>query len=59
MTKINSCKGCHTYTHTDTAPRCDLSLVKRVDKCPCRICLIKGICTTPCDEYEDFVCERT
>ncbi len=52
MTTNNDCKGCFTYTYIDTTSRCNISVIKGVNKCPCRICLIKGICITPCDEYK-------
>lgn len=25
-----------------------------INECPCRICLIKGVCNDPCEDYEKF-----
>ncbi len=46
------CKGCYTFMsiHTD----CPSELIKKSDKCPCAMCLIKGVCDTPCEEYSNF-----
>ncbi len=41
------CKGCHVFMDH----RCSFTDPKYVDKCPCKICLIKGVCETACEEY--------
>ncbi len=48
----NNCKGC--YTHMSLDASCPTTLVENADTCPCRICLIKGVCGRACDEYEKF-----
>jgi len=45
-----SCKGCYTFIMNNHAV-CSTILVSKPDKCPCRICLIKGVCNKPCKEY--------
>ncbi len=39
----NNCEGCNT---TDTC-----EYIKKSNKCPCRICIVKGMCDTTCDDY--------
>jgi hypothetical protein len=34
--------------------RCSFTQAKDVDKCPCKICLIKGVCNISCEEYEHY-----
>ncbi len=50
MTK--NCRGCHT--HMDPNVSCSVPLVREVYNCPCRICLIKGVCEKGCVEYRKF-----
>ncbi len=47
-----NCKGCYTFMsdHMD----CPHHVINESDECPCRICLIKGVCDTTCEEYNDF-----
>jgi len=41
------CKGCYAYKG------CDFRRIPRLHvKCPCRTCLLKGICLNVCPEYE-------
>jgi hypothetical protein len=49
---MEDCKGCYTYTNAYST--CPSRLRNRSDGCPCRICLIKGVCGTFCEEYESF-----
>ncbi len=52
MTTNNDCKGCYTHTHASFG--CPVTLIKQSDECPCRLCLIKVVCITSCDEYRQF-----
>lgn len=49
---MEDCKGCYTYTYAHIT--CPSGLRDRSDKCPCRICLIKVVCSKSCEEYEAF-----
>ena len=44
------CKGCYIYMEH----RCSFTDKKYVDTCPCRICLIKGVCNIGCEEHKIF-----
>ncbi len=46
MTTNNNCKGCAT---TDTC-----EYMEKADECPCKICLVKGMCDMTCDDYLTF-----
>ncbi len=48
----HSCKGC--YILISDLMDCPHQAINEVGNCPCRICLIKGICNTTCEEYNDF-----
>jgi len=55
LTKIDKpnrqeCKGCHIYMDHE----CFFTGIKDVDKCPCKICLIKGVCHIACEEYTKY-----
>jgi hypothetical protein len=47
-----SCIGCRSYEKDNclflTSPYKDKV---NIDKCPCKICLIKGVCHIACEEY--------
>jgi len=51
---MKNCKGCHSdrkvckFMSTHSKGEHDLN------KCPCMMCLIKVVCTTPCEEYSTF-----
>lgn len=49
---MENCKGCFTHTYAHNS--CPQRFANRFDKCPCRICLVKGVCDDPCEEYEAF-----
>ncbi len=40
------CKGC---LFTD-----DCNYIKESDKCSCKQCIVKVVCTTVCDKYLEF-----
>jgi len=43
-----NCTGCHIRNQCHKLNR---HRVYKADICPCRICLVKGICNTPCEDY--------
>lgn len=47
----NECIGCSTYSesHSTCINRFDPNISP--SGCPCRVCLIKGICFNECEEY--------
>ena len=47
------CKGCHTFIHGFT--NCSIALMNESDRCPCKLCLIKVVCSIACPEFEIFV----
>lgn len=48
------CRGCHS----EKSPfGCPPRFKERADRCPCIICLVKGVCITSCEEHESFVDE--
>ena len=42
------CKGCASY-HS-----CDLVWNNTFKACPCRVCIIKGICYEICDGFSEY-----
>jgi len=46
---MENCEGCGIINN------CGVVEYKEADKCPCSICLIKGICYDKCDNYADFL----
>jgi hypothetical protein len=50
---MEDCKGCYTKATCDEAFR--LPPIERArSKCPCRICLVKGVCNERCEYYRVF-----
>ncbi len=47
MTTKNDCKGCATIII------CNFKQID-YDKCPCRICIVKGMCIVTCDDFLIF-----
>lgn len=54
------CNGCNTkgqcsfytyFIYEYNNGRTKTNLESLISRCPCTICLIKGICQKPCDEY--------
>ncbi len=48
MVNYMVCKGCADDGY------CTISDKKKI-KCPCTICLIKGICIDTCEDYQLFI----
>lgn len=52
------CKGCHTYEVTKGKCITKSTITKMDDSneliCPCSLCLIKSMCSDPCDEMRAF-----
>lgn len=54
---IENCKGCHTYEVTNRKCVTKSIITKRGDIeliCPCSTCLVKSMCSYPCDEMKNF-----
>lgn len=47
------CKGCSSYGYIEEC----LFASMANDICPCSTCLIKGICNTTCNEFDEY-CEK-
>lgn len=47
------CRGCGVLQKFD---RCNvqIDLPKTYDQCPCRKCIVKGMCEIMCDEYKEL-----
>ncbi len=45
----NECKGCLIEG------LCGYKHAAKIKKCPCVICLIKGVCRSPCEGYTQFM----
>lgn len=48
---LNSCKGCRSYEEGVCVSQ-DNKL-RLHSECPCQICLVKGICVTSCEDYDN------
>ena len=48
MNDNSNCIGCKTNNICDKQEQTDLY------KCPCSICLIKGVCNNSCEDYREF-----
>ncbi len=62
VNKESLCRGCRDYIATRDSCKQDISrkFFNKV-QCPCVICLIKPMCNTPCepfDEYDKLVSEE-
>jgi len=52
------CKGCHLYYGKKGNPsKCLVRALPYVDvdECPCRICLVKGICNDTCEDFSEYL----
>lgn len=52
--KPEDCNGCKSKSDDCTYHRIMYSGRKLQEPCPCVMCLVKGICEDPCEEYEVF-----
>jgi len=43
-----ACKGCYSFNEIKA---CMYSSPEISKNCPCTVCLIKGVCDHPCEEY--------
>lgn len=48
---MNHCKGCRSYASPGHLP-CTWKTYNESGKCPCSLCIIKGMCNDSCDPYE-------
>jgi hypothetical protein len=55
MNTDKECKGCKLYYNPEY-----ICLVtdRNTSGCPCLICLLKGVCSTSCEDY-NLVCKRS
>ncbi len=51
MNNTTSCKGCRIV---DINFCKDLIIESKIKDCPCRICLIKGVCDKSCEEFSQW-----
>lgn len=51
--KIEGCRGCQLFKRI-----CFDFIVYKIEKCPCKECLIKNICLTHCEQYMDLYNEK-
>lgn len=50
--KESECEGCRSYEGY-----CKFGIIQNIAKtngCPCRTCLVKGICNDLCDDFMDY-----
>ena len=52
------CRGCSAYYGEKS--RCIVKLDPHINiyECPCRICLVKGVCIDPCQKFRDYLNHR-
>jgi len=49
----NQCKGCLIY-ESDDPDCCTILLDGYQDNCPCRQCLVKGLCLKGCEDRDNY-----
>ncbi len=49
-----NCKGCHSSGEICKFLSVHSKSKHVFKKCPCMMCLIKGVCDTPCEEFSVF-----
>ncbi len=50
----SDCEGCSMYSMGNDQCKTDLEYYPDlVNSCPCRICVVKVICNTVCEDYQD------
>ncbi len=48
---MTKCEGCRSYEDDSGCGRNLQTDISDLCLCPCIICLVKGVCVTPCDDY--------
>lgn len=48
------CKGCYSYYLRNYRHHCSYLRYNPNAECPCSICIIKVMCTTPCSDFLIF-----
>ena len=54
----NECEGCKSYNDIESKGACLACNIPRLSnsiKCPCIICLVKGMCVRVCEEFKIYV----
>jgi len=57
---MDHCIGCKSFTEygeiglRKSEANCRWSTYNKNAECPCASCIIKGMCTTPCEPYEEW-----
>ncbi len=46
MNDMTNCKGCRIENFCE-----GIIVASKIGECPCRICLIKGMCKVSCEEF--------
>ena len=56
MEKDSNCKGCLSDVTCNAINKQQRTVHEPfdVDNCPCGVCLIKGICSTMCEDYDKY-----
>lgn len=50
---VEECRGC--ALHVSSTPCTPSTFNQDTSKCPCNICLIKGMCAIPCGDLKLFM----
>ncbi len=52
----NDCEGCNMYDEEHNACLTDLEYYPDLlERCPCRICVVKVVCNNVCEDYQEVV----
>ena len=53
------CKGCKTYQETKESGSsgldCTVAREGFIERCPCRTCIVKSMCSKACEEYDKVI----
>ena len=52
--KSDGCEGCNIYIPNQKRCLLDKLTVDRVERCPCRECLVKMMCSRGCKEWREI-----
>lgn len=53
----NECQGCKSYSDRELRGTClawNTPKLSNTTKCPCTVCLVKGVCIKACKEYKVY-----